>query len=397
VSVRDHLASLGVDFKTIARSGASCPLDPVDDDAEEETSKSVPNPADIPYDNNDRIPSCSTTVVLLCVERLKAVLYEVDNVTFTEHSIKALIPQGRRQASKSELLHCIELATNWAPDMPLNAVKSMHFLNSMARAAADDLGNRTQRMRLPPNWDLCGVYRKTVKDKLLTVHHRFSGLSITVDLESDLVDRVSEFEITKNWSEHGATLVLATVRSRYCKLLAVLFADVSQQKPPLVTKYGLAKQPALALDNGAVLESESQRRPPVSKARLAQPRSRKTRRADCESEGSIASSSVSGPLPPRHGAAMGSEFARSPSSPNDAAAPTSPPSVDEPMRKRRQGAKTSSASGRTTSVLPGGGCGVDESAVEPPPPPPLRTSLTKAFDDVDLMEQSEIEELPQSS
>ena len=405
VSVRDHLASLGVDFKAIARSGASGPLDAVHDDAEEDMSKSVSNPADIPYDYSDRIPLCSTTVVLLCVERLKSVLYEVDNVTFTEHSIKALIPKGRRQASKSELLHCIELATSWAPDMPLNAVKSMRFLNSMARAAADDLGNRTQRMRLPPNWDLCGVYRKTVKDNVLTVHHRFSGLSITVELESDLADRVSEFEITKNWSEHGATLVLSTARSRYCKLLAVLFAEVSQTKPPMVTKYGLAKVPPLALDNGAVLESESQCHPRVSKARSAPPRSRKTRRADCESEGSIASSSVPGASPPRHGAAMGSEFARSPSSPHDAAAPTSQPSVDEPMRKRRQRAKSSCASGRTTqtlsplrlpSVLPRGGCGVDESAVEPPPPPPLRTSLTKAFDDIDLMEQSEIQELPQS-
>ena len=62
VSVRDHLASLGVDFKATARSDASGQLDAVHDDAEEDMSKSVSNPADIP-----------------------------------------------------ELLHCIDLATSWAP------------------------------------------------------------------------------------------------------------------------------------------------------------------------------------------------------------------------------------------------------------------------------------------
>lgn len=168
--MREFLATAGVDF---SKKPDKIIVDEDPGEALVAIMNQPMNPLDVPTDEHDRIPPCDTALGLLKVDRLKTVLYMLDPVTFTEFTIKALAPAGRRQADKGVILQCIEVATNFDKDKPLNGVKSLHYLAELARTAADELGNRTARLRLPPDWVRDGIYEKFIVGSLLTVTHRF--------------------------------------------------------------------------------------------------------------------------------------------------------------------------------------------------------------------------------
>jgi len=246
--VREFLVTAGVDFSQLGD-------EPATGDAAETSQpqaildrQAAANPLDIPTDEFDRLPLCDTTLGLLKVERLKAILLSLDEVTFTEHSIKALVPKGRRQVNKTLVLQVIELLTNWGTEQPLNAVKSLHFLISQVKSAAEELGARSSRLRLPPVWKHDGVYILVVTGCMIAITNRFTTVTVTLDGEQQGIEDSAAAEVIHNWSENSARIVANN--GAYSKLLILFFVG-EKSEATMITKHGLVKRP-LMLENGTL-------------------------------------------------------------------------------------------------------------------------------------------------
>lgn len=75
-------------------------------------------------------------------------------------------------------------------------------------SAAEELGNRTNRLRLPPNWARYGVYSMTTAGSVVAIKHKFLDKVVTLDAAlEDGIEDVSKLEISRKLSENGAQLV----------------------------------------------------------------------------------------------------------------------------------------------------------------------------------------------
>ena len=136
------------------------------------------------------------------LERLKA----AEPVLCSEHALKALLKGSRRQYQKSDLLRLFEFATGRSPHDSINdELSDLAGYDDCIFQDAEARGNRLQHVRLPPDYDVDGLYEWNAAD--LTITHRYTGEEITLD-ETTISEMTAPARaiIYSNWSETSATL-----------------------------------------------------------------------------------------------------------------------------------------------------------------------------------------------
>ncbi|CAK0823464.1 unnamed protein product, partial [Prorocentrum cordatum] len=121
-------------------------------------------------------------------------------------AMRAMIPPGKRQRVKSELLKLFEFNTGRDPNGDISEdLQDEAMMDSGLEEDTSRRGHRMARMPLPPDYNKHGVYLWDPKTS--TVKHRFTHEEVGLDQKTiDAMGNVSKATIYSNWSEINACL-----------------------------------------------------------------------------------------------------------------------------------------------------------------------------------------------
>eukprot|EP00971_Amphidinium_carterae_P216896 4305655-Amphidinium_carterae.1 len=170
-----------------------------------------------------------TVVAKLKVPQVKTLLCRLSPTVCSMGNLS----QHARSLAKSGFMELFEFGTGLSPDDPVQpAVRCFSSWTERLKRESRLRGDRLSRVALPPAWSEHGLYRLvSASAEEVQVQHRFTKQVATVGVasiykrttkdESELT--VTDFQILKNWSERGATLV--RVGSAKGHLLATSFPE----------------------------------------------------------------------------------------------------------------------------------------------------------------------------
>ena len=93
------------------------------------------------------------------VEYLRRILTRCEPIAFSEHALRALVPKGKRQTPKSDLLKLIEFVTKVPGEQMVRSDPTgLENFVELAVMQSNSLGRRSRELQLPPNYPRHGVY-----------------------------------------------------------------------------------------------------------------------------------------------------------------------------------------------------------------------------------------------
>ena len=153
-------------------------------------------------------------------------------------ALKALIPPGKRQHVKSELLKLFEFNSGRDPNGDITEdLQDEAMMDSSLEEDTSRRGHRMARVPLPPDYNKHGVYQWIPRTH--TLKHSYTKEEVELDQKTvDEMGDVFKATIYSNWSETNACLKVPGTRVNI--RLGQLFPDQfpsrsSPSKPPQTT------------------------------------------------------------------------------------------------------------------------------------------------------------------
>ena len=142
-------------------------------------------------------------------EFLTFLLEQLEPVTCSKHSLKALLKKGQRKVPKPMLLELLEFICDWPPDGDWIALGSVGILLEHLGEKNNEQGRRARDLKLPFTWAEVGVFSFRLVDGKAFLADRYTHKEVAIDDDS-LCDNYSEdmkdYVILKNYSRSRATL-----------------------------------------------------------------------------------------------------------------------------------------------------------------------------------------------
>ena len=176
------------------------------------------------------------------IDFILARLRAAEPVLCAPAALRAMIPSGKRQFLKTDLLKFCEFVTGWNPDDELNEeLDDVEEFDAQLNEDAARRGHRCQMMTLPPDYDRDGLYSFNAADKSLK--HRFTNEEIELDDATlSTMRNPGKAVLYSNWSESQA--VLKVPGTTFKIILSTLFK--TQYVPPVTASPSKGRAPAVA-------------------------------------------------------------------------------------------------------------------------------------------------------
>eukprot|EP00928_Gymnodinium_smaydae_P094637 TRINITY_DN7975_c0_g2_i2.p1 TRINITY_DN7975_c0_g2~~TRINITY_DN7975_c0_g2_i2.p1 ORF type:complete len:348 (+),score=76.38 TRINITY_DN7975_c0_g2_i2:94-1044(+) len=183
------------------------------------------------------------TIANQSIEFILARLHASEPVLCAPKALTAMIPAGKRQYNKPDLLRLYEFVTGRNPGATVAIeLEDVDAFDGELAEDADRRGHRLSDVPLPPDYNSHGIYKYDKRQ--FSLRHRFTSEEVELD-ETTRADMQypEKAVIYSNWSE--TTAYLKVPGTRFTCVLSSLF---SNQFPGRQSPTKEAKRPRLQLE-----------------------------------------------------------------------------------------------------------------------------------------------------
>jgi hypothetical protein len=180
------------------------------------------------------VPRCHQTYEAMTPVYFQYILSKLEPSSLSLAAQRGLCSSKSKHVPKASLIELFQFITGIAPDADFKP--DMHylpFLISILQEASAARGRPAQGLILPPCWGQDGIYKVTMEDDALTLHHKTLKEKAVLPADFASMVKVEDITIEKNFSEPQATLVSGYLR--YTCNLSFPHAQykLALQPPPL--------------------------------------------------------------------------------------------------------------------------------------------------------------------
>ena len=168
------------------------------------------------------IPRQYQTYGALTIPYLVPMLNAISPTTLSPSALKALIPRGKKQLKKPDLLRLLEFTVDIRPceDVPLELRSMARMLEHLSQRSMQ-AGRRARDLVLPPQWPLCGHF---------TLQRSGRGLSVTWQTTTPAVSK----QVSLTWLGEHVNIATVSVDMNWSMREAALKAEGSGPIPLMV-------------------------------------------------------------------------------------------------------------------------------------------------------------------
>ena len=159
------------------------------------------------------LPRSTTSMGGYHQEVFTYLLVNLGEAVVTSHALNALRPSAKKQIAKSSLEQLLEYATEIGPHTWVGTggpLKSAGHMATVARELNKLHGHRLRSLRLPPDWEVDGVYQITQSGPNVLIEHKWlqnRKSRVLPATQRALVHKLECLKIECNWSSRNAVLV----------------------------------------------------------------------------------------------------------------------------------------------------------------------------------------------